>query len=622
MRLIEKVIMVSLVMALTACGGGTGFIGNPTPADPDPDPGTVTTAASSMTLLASSPQLLSGDANGVTISALVKDDKNVLLKDETVTFSADSGELVVTQAKTDAGGVAMAKLTSDSDKTSRNITISATLGSVSKSLVVALSGTTITIAGQSSIVLNKSAVLTMTLKDSYGNGIEGETFTVSSANGNTLASTTLITDSSGQASVTVTGVAAGTDTLTVSALGVSKTYLLAVSGDDFSITTPAADGAEVSLSPTSQTITARWFNNNTAQNGKVINFYATRGTLTGSSATTANGVASVAISSTNAGPSLITASVDGGPSTTRLIEFVATTPSSMDLQTNLSSVGIGGELATLTATVRDANNNLVKNKTVTFSLDDVTGGQLSVPSDITDSNGQAGTVYASSSSTSAKDGVKIRATVAGTAVTDEVTLTVGKRALFITLGTGNVLGEPDDTNYSMPYTVRVADAAGVGVKDVSVSLSVIPKKYYKGYYVWTGAAHVPLYSTSCNNEDADNNGKFDVGDTDENSDELIWPGNIATVSQGVVTTDSSGAANFTVDYSQEYAQFIQVSLEARANVGGTESLNSAVFLLPVIATDVNKLEISPPGRLYQMGTTTRIGSPYGLGVSGVCNVKD
>ena len=70
----------------------------------------------------------------------------------------------------------------------------------------------------------------------------------------------------------------------------------------------------------------------------------------------------------------------------------ADTPNSIDAQANPFTIG-PAEQSTITAVVRDASNNLVKNAVVLFDLQDVTGGQLSVASSVTDSQGRAQTFY-------------------------------------------------------------------------------------------------------------------------------------------------------------------------------------------------------------------------------------
>ena len=671
MRKVAKVAFYLILVLLVACGGDTGFVGSDSstttgdtvdPTDP------TTTVVANLTLLSSNPQLSTGDDSGVTITAIARDSGNLVLADKTVVFSANSGALQVIETVTNDEGIASAKLTTGGDEENRTIRVSALSGDVTSTLDVDVAGTAITVSGQSSMVLTATNTLTLTLKDSFGDGIFDEDLTVTSnfsptltdvavpTNTSTSGTLTVTTDTSGQAQITLQPSSSGTHNVTVAALGATRTFVIAVTNDVFELSMPSNADAEVDLG-TNETVQIRYEDNGGAVSGITVNFVTTRGGFGGSSATTAvtnaSGIATVSISSQNAGPATIQAFVDNGPSTTVLAEFVATTTDTVEVQTNLSTVSLGGGQATITATVRDADNNLVKNKVVNFSLEDVTGGNLTNATDITDSNGQASTVYESASTASAKDGVVVTATVAdGSGVTSDVTLTVGNRALFITLGTGNELFEPNETDYQKPFTVRVADSSGAGVANVQVSLSVIPEKYYKGYYEWSDVAELwgVIYhvdpTTECLNEDRNRNGIFDPTaaidpDVDQNNDGILWPGTVATVSQSVVTTNDAGEASFTLNYSQQYANFVQVTLEATANVSGTEAINSATFRLQVLADDIKDQAVSPPS-LPQVimwprnindlsegffadskhGSPYGVGNPYGTPAANNCNFNE
>src|SRR5262249_10196327 len=155
-----------------------------------------------------------------------------------------------------------------------------------------------------------------------------------------------------------------------------------------------------------------------AQDGENINFATTRGTLyehngtactatplTGPVVTDTDGVARGCVAATNAGPATLSATTDNATVANRIVEFVATVPDEMNLQASPTTVTTTGQ-STITAVVRDAANNLVKNQTVVFTLNDVTGGSLSVGSSVTDSQGRAQTVYTASTTTSAANGVQ------------------------------------------------------------------------------------------------------------------------------------------------------------------------------------------------------------------------
>lgn len=211
---------------------------------------------------------------------------------------------------------------------------------------------------------------------------------------------------------------AGTDTITVTGQGAMATHRQTISGDQFQITTPAA-GADVTLNTCTQ-LQVSWRVNGSPNGGQTVSFSATRGTIyadsgcttTASSAVTdASGVATVYIRSTNAGPSTLTAYVTNGPTTSKNINFIATTAASIDLQVDNATIGPNDgsqstqQQATITATIRDGNNNLVKGKVVRFSItEDVSGGSLTTATATTDLLGRASTTYVSSAATTATTG--------------------------------------------------------------------------------------------------------------------------------------------------------------------------------------------------------------------------
>ncbi|MDQ5984693.1 MAG: hypothetical protein CSYNP_00389 [Syntrophus sp. SKADARSKE-3] len=155
-------------------------------------------------LMSSSPQLNSDGATTVTLTALVRDSSNRAMANQTVAFSASSGNLVVTSSTTDTNGQATATLGTGFDPTNRDISVSATSGSYSAATIVSVVNTNIDISGLSSLSLNDSVPLIITLKDSSGKGIAGKTVTVTSRYGNPLSASSFVTNSSGQITVNVT----------------------------------------------------------------------------------------------------------------------------------------------------------------------------------------------------------------------------------------------------------------------------------------------------------------------------------------------------------------------------------------------------------------------------------
>lgn len=586
-----------LALALAACGGGDddAFVGGGGGGGP-------AAAVASITLITSSPTIASDGAVPAQISAFVRNASNQFMTSVPVTFSANSGGLLVTQGSTDENGLATATLSAAGDPTSRTITVTALAGTVTATVTVNVAGSTLTVQGPNALTLAQQGTYRVTMLDSANRGIVGRAVTIASARANTLSATTATTDATGAATFNMTATNNGNDTLTVTGLGLTATQAVAVNSDSFRITAPAA-ATEVALGA-SQVVTMRWLVNGSPVVGQTVNFSTTRGTVTPASAVTdGTGTATTSVSSTNAGGAVVTAA-SGVSSASVALEFVAQTPASIDIQPSAFSIG-PNQTSTLIAVVRDVAGNLVKNRTVVFTLNDVTGGTLSVGAAVTDSQGRAQTVYTASNTTSANGGVQITAAVQGfPGVTPRtVALTVARREVFISMGTGNAITEPNAAQYSIPYVVQVTDANGNGVANVPLALRILSQRYYKGTRVANTDGWTTVYTdvAGCADEDVDRDGVLDNGE-DFNTSGRIEAGNIATVTPSNGTTDANGFVLVTVFYPQEYAYYVDVSLSASATVAGTEYVRSSNFQVPGIVTDFNDEDIAPPGPVSPFGT--------------------
>lgn len=518
-------------------------------------------------------------------------------------FSAtNGGTLEVTQNETDQAGVASAILTTDGDPRNRSVTVTAESGSISDTVSVDISGTSLAISGPSSISLNSSAPLRVTLADADGSGIPNEPVNLSTTSG-TLSASTVTTSSNGFVDVQLnSGSTGGNATVTASAFSGSSTLsasrTVVIAGDSFGFTTPAAN-TEVDLGIL-QTVTIAWLENgNPIADGTQIQFTATRGSLTPASGlvTTTGGEANIDISSNNAGITTITASdPTSGLSADLSFEFVATTPDEINLQASKTQLDLG-ESSEIIAVIRDADNNLVKNQDVAFRiLEDGSGGRLTSSRDVTDSQGRASTIYRAGANTSGRDGVEIEAVVGGT-ISDTVTLTVARQALRLAIGTGNEIEEPDTVRYRKNYVAIVTDANGAPVESANIELSVLPTGYIKGSYAvsiddtWVIS---PASPTFCNAEDANRDGQLDAGE-DINGSESLEPTNSATTSASSITSAADGSADFDLLYPQSHCNWVRVKLTATVRVGGSESVETSEFFLSCAPSDLNSTDIAPPG---------------------------
>jgi hypothetical protein len=290
------------------------------------------------------------------------------------------------------------------------------------------------------------------------------------------------------------------------------------------------------------------------------------------------------------------------------VEFVATVPETLELQASPFTVATEGQ-SSITAIVRDPDGNLVKNQAVNFVLTDFTNGSLSAGQATTNSQGRAQTVYNASSTTSSVDGVRVDATVVGfPAVTDFVNLTVSQRELFISVGTGNEIEEPNTATYTKEWVILVTDANGVGVADADVTFSILSTRYTDGFRELIAGGWTTTYpsgtfaASACFDEDTNRNGILDLAPVSEdaNGSLALEAGNIASVapsngSGGTVSTDANGFAILDASWPQEYAYYLEVVLEVRTTVQGTAFSASTTFLLDGLASDFNSEDIAPPG---------------------------
>jgi hypothetical protein len=589
---------IGLSAVLAACGGESDNDTFRDPAPPVVGPPPANTQVASIQVTTSAPTISSDGTQTAEIKAFVRDAQNRFVSGATVAFAASSGGIQVQQGTSQADGSAIALLSTAGDPSTRAITVTASAGTLSSTVTVNVVGTRISIQGPASLTLQQSGQFTVAVINSADAGIAGRQVTLTSVRGNAITPASVTTDANGRANFTVAISQPGNDTITATTSGATGTAAIAVAADNISFVSPALN-AEIPLN-TGQLVTVRLSG---APAGTTVNFATTRGVVSPATATTnAAGEASTTIQSGNAGGVAVTATATVNStalSVQRTFEYVASTPASIDVQPSSFTIGINEE-ATLTAVVRDAAGNLVKNRTVQFNLQDVTGGTLTTPSAVTDSQGRAQSVYRAGSTVSAANGVTITTTIAGfPAVTDSVQLTVARKELFISLGTGNTIEEPNIAQYRLQYAVQVTDAAGNGVRNVPVVMSILSVDYFKGLRVVQGTAWTTQINAVCQDEDLNRNGVLDGGE-DFNSSGRIEAGNIATVTRNVVTNDN-GIATVDVLYPQEYAFYLEVELEARAATQGTEFARAARFVLPGAASDFNTVTTAPPGPTSPFG---------------------
>ncbi|GFD89020.1 hypothetical protein KUL152_12460 [Tenacibaculum sp. KUL152] len=566
-------------------------------------------------LYANSIQLASSGSDEVELIALVKNDQSVLMEGVDVSFSAQSGagvELQLTQPQTEADGTARAILTSQNDASNRTITITASAGSLTQTVDITITGTEVTINGASSVILNDSVDYTIRVQDSDGTSILNQDVVLTAANGS-LSATTVNTGANGQATVTYTASTSGEDTITASALNADASFTVQVQQDEFNFINLPTE--EVPLG-TAQTITVEWRQDNNPVVGEDITFSVSRGQIAGSSTVTTNadGQASIDVSSDNAGISSITATATDSSGAVLVsalvqIEFIATTPATIIADASPDILGPDGQTSTISAVVRDADGNLVKNSVVNFTVSDVSTGFVSPSQATTDSKGIATTVFTSGSVSSNED-VVITAFVADDeAISDDVLITVGARAFDIVIGTGNEIEQETTTSYLKRFAVFVSDSAGRPVSGVNLTASVNPVKFSEGGVYWRGEwvfnTSISLWVqdniTECSNEDINANGILDSGE-DSNGDEQLTPGIVGTLTltnNGV--TDENGYAEIEYRYPENYAGWYFSEISVFGQSTGSEAQATTTFQLSILADDVSNENVRPADNPFGVG---------------------
>lgn len=600
-----------------------------------------------ITLLTSLEQLPSNGSTPATITAIVRNASNQLVPGAMVNFSASSGAIVPVQTTagaaaspfvaagtTDANGQAQATLSTPGDPSDRSITVTASVGSTTSALVVAVVGTTLSLTGPTSLIDGATGTFSVSLTDSGGNAIAGQAVVATSTNGNTITPANVTTDNTGHANFNVTAAKAGNDTIQATALGLTATAALQVSSQSFNFTSPAS-ATQVDLG-VSEPLTITWTNAGAPVTGQTVTFSTTRGLFSNNSSTitqvsSGTGTATVSLSADTAGPAIVTATA-ASVSAQLPLTFVATTPASIDVQANPSTIETNGQ-STIIAIVRDANNNLVEGQTVDFQLNDKTGGSISVASAVTDVQGQAETVYTATSTASTSNGVQITATVQGVPAAT-VDLTVGGQTVFLSLGTGSVISEnAAKTQFSVPFVIQALDSAGNAVPGVTVSLDIHslppngntnPATYTTAAYAkgtWANCGGTPAWTQNpvgtctgeglvayCVNEDVNGTGIYEAGE-DYNGNDKLDPGDVAAVTPGQVVTDSTGTANVAITYPEDHALWVQAKLTATTTVNGTQTTTTAVFWLPMLASYLTNSTVSPPGLDSPYGTANNCANP-------------
>ena len=363
------------------------------------------------TLSASNNGVLANENAANTVSVNVADEGSNPINDHTVTFAVLSGSATSfnnqNTAKTDVNGLANFDLKSSKQEDN---TVEVTLeNGVKQTLIVSFVGDSSTAQvdlqkSKNEVVAdgNDSATMTATVRDAKGNLLNDVkvTFYVNSAEAK--LSQTEVNSHDGIATATLTSLKNGDYRVTASvSSGSQANQQVNFIGDQstaaLTLSVPSGDITVTNTAPQHMTATLQDKNGNPLKDKEITftvpNDVASRFSISnsGKGMTDSNGVAIASLTGTLAGTHMITARLaNSNVSDTQPMTFVADKDRAVVvLQTSKAEIiGNGVDETTLTATVKDPFDNVVKNLSVVFRTSPA-DTQLSLNARNTNENGIA-----------------------------------------------------------------------------------------------------------------------------------------------------------------------------------------------------------------------------------------
>ena len=623
-------IFFALFCCLSGCGGSKDAAATGTGTN------TTTTTAAYLNLLVSPRTVLSDGTTSTTITVSALNAAHAVVPDVIVTMSADTGILGAATVTTGSDGTATVKFSCESNNPiNRTATITATAGAVSAHTLVQIVGSKITLTPTGTIGISASGsptvTLTVTVSDAGDNPVPDTPVTLTrTGTGNvTITPESGKTDSSGQFTATIAGAAAGSVTLTASALGTTATKEITVStsASSFAIDKQWLNSVDIgNPKPTAMKMGDQLdIEVNAPLPTTTVVFATTLGSWVGGTTwipltvdlvtrkakatltTTQAGIANVQVydqDSIVTSDALTVAMTSSANANSIMLQATSTVVS--------KSVGSTTGTSTLIATVRDSSNYLVAGAPVSFSILNPTGGGETIYPVValTGIDGKASTSFSSGSVSSDPAGVHIRASVIGTTPSvetgtspsgDDASIIIGGTAGSVAFGQATVISENDNkSEYIYPMSVLVADSAGHAVEGARVSLSLWPIAWSTGTFCMPDPDNNVNIGTF-RSEDINANLILDPGEdglriyyatgvpvAGGKTDGKLTPVNseAGALPSGDIYTDASGVADFNLTFPKSSAIWTIVRMRASTIVQGSETVGEIIFRLPAMEGDV------------------------------------
>ena len=551
------------------------------------------------------------------ITALVKTPDNQVVKGVDVTFTTTRGS-ITSPHTTDENGQAKATLTSER-YVDTSVMVTAKCQGKEAITFVAFTGVSLTLtADPVSLLAGGSSAIMATLKDAAGNPIPNSAVTFSTDKGTITPSTPQTTDSSGQASVTLTSNDSGAATVTGTALGAEGTVQVNFTRYSFTL---EASPTTIRVGGETSQVTAKLLDEGVPKAGEPVYFSSTLGTLNPYQQNT--GVDGKAITTLTSGSqsgvavidSSVTISTDTPPtelSANTQVVVTGGTANKIVLTADPDIIATNTGVATITATVYDANDQPAAGQEIYFRINAGPGGgeYLSASVKTTNTYGVATVSFYAGSLASTLKGVEIEANTESdfSGSFGLATLTIAGPVANIGIGMNLETLEPDGGSLKIDISGIATDVNGNPVSDgtkIYFAVTAVefdedrandltidcwddnknllipcPAKGTPGFgFTWFSddvnqdATMYSLGGPMCTTEDVNHNGILDPGE-DKNDNGVIDPIQGCTIDSSVETI--SGVASATLIYPMPQANNIRVKITAEA--GGVSNFYETILL--------------------------------------------
>jgi uncharacterized protein YjdB len=331
------------------------------------------------------------------LQATVKDQFGNLMIGQTVTWSSNNATAATVSSSGVVTGVAAGSATITATSSGKSGTSSITVTAVPPPAPVV---TTVTVAPTSaSIVAGSTTTLQATVKDQSGNVMTGQTVTWSTNNAGAAT-----VNSSG----VVTGVAAGSATITATSSGKSGTSSITVTAVPPVVTT-------VTVAPTSASVVAGATTTLVAtvkdQNGNVMTGQTVTWSTNNAAAATVNSAG--VVTGVAAGSATITATSSGKIGTSSItVTAVSPVVTTVTVAPTSASI-VAGATTTLVATVKDQNGNVMTGQTVTWTTNNAAAATVNSSGVVTGVAAGSATITATNSGKTGTSSITVTAVSGG-----------------------------------------------------------------------------------------------------------------------------------------------------------------------------------------------------------------